>query len=374
MPYDSNPGDSGNLSSGVADKGPSSRFADLTQRARDVLEAVVNTYVATGAPVGSKWLAERLGSGLSSATIRHVMAGLEERGLLQAPHVSAGRLPTEAGVRFFVEGLLEVGALGEEDKNCLEAQCAGAGQSLPQRLAQATKALAGLSSHAGLVLAPKLDRPLQKIEFVGLDSTRVLVVLVTADGLVENRILSLPQGVDAEALVNAGAYLNRRLVGRRLSEARGEVEESLRRDRTELDSLTRRLVEEGLAVWAGAQDRPQLLVRGQARLLRDMTALEDVERIQSLMDALETGEAASRLVRAVAEAEGVQIYVGSATPLFDHAGCSVIVAPYHDKDRRVIGAVGVLGPLRMDYARVIPLVDFTARVIARALEGGTAPL
>ncbi len=339
---------------------------DLNQRSRAILKFVVDAYMATGEPVGSRAIAERLGMTLSAASIRSVMAELENQGLLHAPHISAGRVPTDTGLRFFVEGMLELGDLGADEKAGIEAQCAATGKNLTDVLARATDTLSGLSACAGLVLAPKTDRPLKQIEFVNLAPGRVLVVLVTADGLVENRVIEAPLGLSASTLTMAANYLNRRLVGRRLVEAQSEIEEDIRLQRAELDELAGKLVTAGLAVWSGVPSGPaQLLLRGQSRLLEDVTAVADVERIRQLFEMLETEEAMARLLAAAGQAEGVQIFIGAENNLFAHAGCSVIVAPYKNGQEQMIGAIGVIGPLRMNYARIIPMVDFTARLVGK---------
>ena len=346
-------------------------FADLNQRSRDILKYIVDAYMATGEPVGSRAMAERLGMCLSPATIRNVMADLEQQGLLHAPHISAGRVPTDLGLRFFVDGLLEIGDLGRDEKSRIEAECVAHGKNLSDVLSRATDTLAGLSACAGLVLAPKTDRPLKQIEFVALAPGRVLVVLVTADGLVENRVIDAPLGIDAGTLSLAANYLNRRIAGKRLSEAQGSIEADLRLRRAELDDLAGKLVTAGLAVWAGTAAASakggQLLIRGQARLLEDVQALADVERIRHLFEVLETEEAMANLLAASGNAEGVQIFIGAENNLFAHAGCSVIVAPYKNGQEQVIGAIGVIGPVRMNYARIVPMVDFTAKVVGRMI-------
>ncbi len=340
-------------------------FSTLNQRSRDVLKQIVDAYMSTGEPVGSRAVAERLGMTLSPASIRHVMAELEGHGLLHAPHISAGRVPTDRGLRFFVDGLLEVGDLAADEKKNIEAQCAAQGKNLADVLANATNALAGLSSCAGLVLAPKMDRPLRQIEFVNLSPGRVLVILVTEDGLVENRVIEAPLGLDAGTLTMAANYLNRQLAGRNLAEVQRDIENDMNQRRAEIDELTRKLIEAGLAVWSGQQGAGQLLIRGQARLLEDVNALADVERVRQLFDALETEEAMARLLQATQGAEGVQIFIGAENALFANAGCSVIVAPYKNRQEHVIGAIGVIGPVRMNYARIIPMVDYTAQVVGK---------
>jgi len=343
-------------------------IAELNQRSREVFRQIVDAYVTTGEPVGSRTIARRLGQTLSPATIRNVMADLEELGLLYAPHTSAGRVPTEVGLRLFVNGLLEIGALTESERETIESQCATRGRSLPEVLGEASRMLSGLSSCAGLVVAPKTDRPLRHIEFVSLGQGRALVVLVTEDGLVENRVIEVPMGVPAATLAMATNYLNARLVGRTLEEARARIALEIADQRSELDELSAKVVSAGLATWAGGSaSTGQLIIRGQARLLEDVTALSDLERIRSLFEVLETREAMARLLEETGRGDGVQIFIGSENPLFNHAGCSVVVSPYMNSKEQIIGAIGVIGPTRINYARIIPLVDYTAKVIGRLI-------
>lgn len=340
---------------------------DLNQRSRDIFRVIVDSYVASGEPVGSRTIARRLGQALSPATIRNVMADLEELGLLYAPHTSAGRIPTDAGLRLFVNGLLEIGAVGDDERGAIEAKCASAGRSVPDVLGEATAMLSGLSHCAGLVMAPKTDRALRHIEFVQLAPGRALVVLVNEDGLVENRIIEVPLGLPGSTLQIASNYLNARLNGRTLDEARQTVAGEIEEQRGELDEASRRVVEAGLATWADTTDGGQLIVRGQARLLEDVTALSDLERVRSLFEALETKEAMLRLLEATGLGDGVQIYIGAENVLFNHSGCSMVIAPFQNSREQVIGAIGVIGPTRINYARIIPLVDYTAKVVSRLL-------
>ncbi|HLJ63364.1 MAG TPA: heat-inducible transcriptional repressor HrcA [Stellaceae bacterium] len=342
-------------------------ITELNERSREIFRMIVEAYVETGEPVGSRTLARRGGLDLSPATIRNVMADLEEAELLFAPHPSAGRLPTEAGLRLFVNGLLEVGRLSEAERRAIDSRCATAGKSLAQALEEATSMLSGLSRCAGLVVAPKTERPLKHIEFVPLSPGRALVVMVTEDGIVENRLIEVPLGTPPSTLVTAGNYLNARLVGHTIDEVKAVIVADIASRRAELDELTARLVEAGLASWAGGTAQTALIVRGQANLLDDITALTDLERLRTMFDLLETKEAMVRLLEATREGEGVQIYIGSDNPLFGVAGCSMIVAPYNNSREQVVGAIGVLGPTRINYARIIPLVDYTAKVIGRLL-------
>jgi heat-inducible transcriptional repressor len=342
-------------------------ITELNERSREIFRLIVDAYVETGEPVGSRTLSRRAALDLSPATIRNVMADLEDAGLLFAPHTSAGRLPTEAGLRLFVNGLLELGGLAEEERASIDGRLVTAGKSLSQALEEASTALAGLSRCAGLVVAPKTERRAMKhIEFVPLSPGRALVVMVTEDGLVENRLIEVPLGTPPSTLVQASNYLNSRLVGQTLDEARAVIMAETESNRAQLDELTQRVVEAGLASWAGG-DGGALIVRGQAKLLEDVTALADLERLRTLFHMLETKEAMLRLLDATREGAGVQIFIGADNPLFGVAGCSMIIAPYGDSREQVVGAIGVIGPTRINYARIIPLVDYTAKVIGKLL-------
>ena len=346
---------------------PRAGLADLNERSREILRHIVDAYMESGEPVGSRTISRRLAMSLSPATIRNVMADLEEVGLLYAPHTSAGRLPTERGLSLFVSGLLELGGLSKEEREKIDGKCAAAGRSLADVLEDATTMLSGLSRCAGLVVAPKTERRLKHIEFVHLGPGRALVVMVTEDGLVENRIIDVPMGLPPASLIEATNYMSARLVGRTLGEARSGVLTELEQHRAELDTLTSKVVEAGLATWAGEKKGGALIIRGQANLLDEVTALSDLERIRALFAALETKEAMVRLLEAADLAQGVQIFIGAQNELFGLAGCSVIIAPYRNSREQIVGAVGVIGPTRINYARIIPMVDYTAQVIGRIL-------
>lgn len=339
---------------------------ELSERSREIFREIVDAYVETGEPVGSRTLSRRLSVSLSPATVRNVMSDLEEAGLLYAPHTSAGRVPTEEGMQLFVNGLLELGTLGETERGRIDEQCKANGKSVEAMLEEASSTLAGLSRCAGLVLAPKTQVALKHVEFIPLGVGRALVVLVTDDGLVENRVLELPSDVPASALVEAGNYLNARLIGRTLEDARALILGEVENKRTQLDELTQKVVAAGLATWAGGKGG-QLIVRGQSHLLEDVTVLTDLDRIRALFDALETREQLLRLLDLTNHAEGVQIFVGAQNELFSVSGCSMIVAPYTNSADRIVGAIGVIGPTRMNYARIIPMVDYTAKVIGRLI-------
>ena len=339
----------------------------LDARSAAVLREIVEQYVETGDPVGSRTLSRRLPMNLSPATIRNVMADLTDAGLLFAPHTSAGRLPTELGLRLFVDGLLQFGELAEEERETISAALAASGRSLEDTLAEASTLLSGLSDAAGLVLAPKSEGPLRHIEFVPLGPGRALVVLVNGDGHVENRVIETPAGLPPSALQQAGNYLNARLAGRPLNDLRRAVAEDLAADRTQLDELTSKVVEAGLATWTGEGRSGSLIVRGQARLLSDVTQIERLSAIQVLFERLETQETMLRLLDLAERSDGVRIFIGAESGLFGLSGVSMVVAPARNTAHRIVGAIGVIGPTRINYGRIIPVVDYTARVIGRLL-------
>jgi heat-inducible transcriptional repressor len=351
-------------------------IVELNARSRQVFRRIVDTYLQTGEPVGSRTLSRRLEEQLSPATIRNVMADLEDAGLLMAPHTSAGRMPTEAGLRLYVDGLLEVGSIGEEERSRIDAQTAGSGRSIEGVLADASAALSGLSRYAGLVAAPLIDRPFRHIEFVPLSPGRALAVVVTDNGMVENRVIELPLGMSVSTLVEAGNYLTSRLAGRSFVDAKTLIQQEMEEQRSQLDELTQKVVAAGLATWSadGSAERDGgiLIVRGQANLLDDVTNLVDLERIRMLFELLETKQSLLRLIDLAQAGKGVQIFIGSKNELFGLSGCSMVIAPYRaggddGRSSSVVGAIGVIGPARMNYARIIPMVDYTAQVVSRLL-------
>jgi heat-inducible transcriptional repressor len=345
-------------------------LAQLNERSRDIFRQIVESYLATGEPVGSRNVSRLISVPLSPASVRNVMQDLEQLGLIYAPHTSAGRLPTEMGLRFFVDALMQIGDLSERDRHSIEGQVAAAGKSVESVLNEVPVLLSGLTHAAGVVLTAKSNLRLKHIEFVRLEPERALVVLVGEDSQVENRILNLPIGLPTSALTEASNFLNARLRGKTLAEARVELEKALEAARAELDQLTQRIVADGLASWSGGDsDDRKLIVRGHANLLDDLRALEDLERVRHLFDDLETKRGVIDLLGRAERAEGVRIFIGSENKLFSLSGSSTIVAPYHDSTGRIVGVIGVIGPTRLNYARVIPTVDYTAKVVSRLLAG-----
>ena len=345
----------------------STGFVDLSERAREIFKRLVDSYLETGEPVGSRSLSRLLPTSLSPASVRNVMQELEELGLIFSPHTSAGRLPTHLGLRFFVDALLELGDLPEGERRRIDSEvlAAARGQSIDTVLSEATSLLSGLTRGAGVVVTSKSNAQLKQIEFVRLDDGRALAVLVAGDGSIENRVVAIPAGLPLSALVEAGNYLNARLRGRTLAETRKEIEAERVAAETELDELAERVVDAGLASWAGLQgsDR-RLIVRGQSNLLEDLTALEDLERIRVLFNDLETKTEVIDLLHRAETGEGVRIFIGAENKLFSLSGSAMIATPFRDKDQRIVGVLGIIGPTRLNYARVVPVVDYTARAIS----------
>jgi len=309
---------------------------------------------------------------LSPASVRNVMSDLEQLGLIYAPHTSAGRLPTEIGLRFFVDALMQIGDLTEQDRKAIEAQVAASGQSksVEAVLTEASGLLSGLSRAAGVVLAAKANPRLKHIEFVPLEPERALVVLVGEDGQVENRVLKIPLGLPSSALTEAANFVNSRIRGRTLDEVKAEIETKLKEGQAELDQLTQKIVAGGLASWSGGEtDERKLIIRGQAHLLDDLKALADLERVRLLFDDLETRREVIDLLGRAQQADGVRVFIGSENKLFSLSGSSTIVAPYHDASGHIVGVLGVIGPTRLNYARIVPMVDYTAKVVSKLLGG-----
>lgn len=339
---------------------------ELTTRARDVFRLVVDAYLETGQPVGSRTLSKLATLNLSPASIRNVMQDLEEFGLLASPHTSAGRLPTEQGLRLFVDGMMQVAEPSAEDRAQIEASLAEGGP-IESALAHATAALSGLSACAGLVLVPKHERVLKQVAFVPMSDEQALVVLVAADGTVENRVIAIPPGLQPSTLVEAGNYVSAMLAGLTLAEAQARVRRELEAERIAIDRAAADLVSRGLAIWSvDGADRPVLIVRGQANLL-DESAVGDLDRVRLLLDELETKQDIAHLLDSAREGSATRIFIGSENKLFSLSGSSVIAAPYHGSDGRVVGVVGVIGPTRLNYARIVPMVDFTAQSLSRLI-------
>jgi len=338
----------------------------LNARSQDIFKKIVERYLETGTPVGSRDLSRLLSVGLSPASVRNVMADLEDLGLIAAPHTSAGRQPTQQGLRFFVDAMLEVGAVNEIERNQIARQIEGQTGKLEDLLTEASSLLSGLSHGAGVVIAAKADMVLKHIEFVRLDAGQAMAILVGQDGTVENRVVALPPGLTSSALTQASNYLANIAVGKTLAETRAVVRAQRAERVAELDELTQKLVDTGLATLSegSAQQAPTVIVRGRSNLLNDAMESEELNRMRKLFDELERQEGLIELLGDADKAEGVRIFIGSENKLFSLSGSSVILSPYKDANEKVIGVLGVIGPTRLNYARIVPVVDYTAQAIS----------
>ncbi|MBX9861033.1 MAG: heat-inducible transcriptional repressor HrcA [Sphingomonas sp.] len=344
-----------------------SPILELNDRARDVFRIVVESYLDSGAPIGSRTISKLSGLNLSPASIRNVMQDLEELGLLAAPHTSAGRMPTDTGLRLFVDGMMHALEPSIEERAAIEARLAQAGP-VEEAIAATTATLSGLSACAGLVFVPKREVVVRQLAFVPLSAQQALAVLVAEDGSVENRVVELPPGTSASALTEAANYVSAMLSGLTLAEARARLDREIAAERAALDGAARALIEAGLAVWSEDSDRrPVLIVRGQGRLI-DAAAAADLDRVRDLLDDLEGKQEIAHLLDRAREGDATRIFIGAENNLFALSGSSVIARPFHGLDGRVVGVVGVIGPTRLNYARIVPMVDFTAATLARLMQ------
>ncbi|MBK5947266.1 heat-inducible transcriptional repressor HrcA [Rhodobacter veldkampii DSM 11550] len=342
-------------------------LSDLNDRSREVFRRVVEGYLDTGDPVGSRTLTRTLSEKVSAATIRNVMQDLEYMGLLDSPHISAGRVPTQLGLRMFVDGLMEVGEVATADREKIDATMGVNEPDVDTLLDRVGAVLSGVTRGASLVLTPKHEAPIRHIEFVSLAQDRALVVLVFADGQVENRLFTPPLGQTPSSMREAGNFLNALAEGRTLSELRAQIGHEIAARRQELDTLARDLVESGLALWQDAGERHErLIVRGRSNLIGSEA---DLDRIRTLFDDLERKRDIAEFLELTEQGDGVRIFIGSENKLFSLSGSSLVVSPYMNADRKIIGAVGVIGPTRLNYGRIVPIVDYTAQLVGRMLSG-----
>ncbi len=348
-----------------------SGVAGLDQRSREIFRRLVDTYLETGEPVGSRSISKSLPSGLSPASIRNVMMDLEDSGLIYSPHTSAGRMPTEMGLRFFVDSLLEVGSVTENERNIIDAQIKASNR--PRRfedvLGEASMMLSGLSQCAGVVMSPKMSIRLKHIEFVNLSPGRALVILVGEDGSVENRVIDVPAGLPASIFMRATNYLSAAAQGRTIDEVQKIISQEVKKLHSELDEVSARLVETGLAVWTGGVefDARSLIVKGQANLLENTTATADLDRMRKLFEDIENKRELVDLLGLAERAEGVRIFIGSENKLFSMSGSSLIAAPFRNDEDKIVGVLGIIGPTRLNYARIIPMVDYTAKMVGKLI-------
>ena len=342
-------------------------YLKLNERSRQILKQLVDYYLETGEPIGSETLSKRMGLKISSSSIRSIMSELQQEGLLYAPHHSSGRVPTDRGMRLFVDGLLEIGRLDESEKNSIESQCKSKGSSYNQVLEKASETLSGLSSCAGLVVAPKYQNKIGNIDFLDLKNGQIMAILVSENGLVENRIFLSNSNYQQFNLLEATNYLNDKLKGKTIENAKKEIIEEINNHKSELHLLSQKLVKTGIAEISPSAENPYIFLHGQSSLLNNEIIKGDLDKLKFLFDKIDNKKNFLELVENTSKADGVKIFIGSENNLFNHTGLSVIMAPYKNNQQKVIGAIGVIGPMRINYSRIVPIVDFTSKLIGEII-------
>ena len=342
-----------------------SQIFDLDQRSKKIFSLIVDDFLKDGKPVGSRKLSFKMSEKLSPASVRNVMSDLQDAGLLSADHISAGRIPTDLGLRFFVDGILQVGTLNNSECSEIKKIVNENAQNVDQMCNEAGKLLSGLLDCAGIVLAPKIEGTLKHIEFVPVDSEKALVILITEAGIIENRIIKIPKGLPSSILIEISNYLNSIIKGRTLKESKKIISEEIKNDKMLIDNVTRKLIDQGIACWDNATKKNNLIITGTSKLLEDVKAMEELEDIRILIEKLENKKNLMGIISETQEAEGLQIFIGSENNLFGLTDCSTIISPFRNNEKEIIGAIGVIGPMRINYAKIIPVVDYTAKLIGK---------
>jgi len=342
-------------------------YLELSDRSKIILKSVIETYLKTGEPAGSKTILKKIGIGLSSSSIRSILADLQKEGLLYAPHVSAGRLPTDKGMRFFVNGLLEFGRLSRNEQENIKNQCQSKGSSFEEVLNEASKTISGLSNCAGIVVAPKFQNKIKHIEFIRLNANQIMSIIASENGLVENRILDSQTTYNDSTLKQVSNYLNSKFVGKTIDQIKIIISEEIKNSKNQLDSIGTKLVKEGIIEIVPSSEVPYIFLHGQSSLLGDEIVSKDLDQIRSLFDDIENKSNFLNIIENTSKGQGVQIFIGSQNFLFKHSGLSMVMAPYKNKEQKIIGAIGVVGPMRLNYAKIVPLVDYTSKIVGRIL-------
>ena len=342
-------------------------YLELSERSKQILKGVIESYLETGDPTGSETILRKVGINISPASIRSILANLQKEGLLYSPHASAGRLPTDKGMRFFVDGLLEFGRLTKNEKENIKNQCQSRGSSFEEVLNEASKTISGLSSCAGIVVAPKFQNKIKHIEFIKINANQIISVIASENGLVENRIIKTDSNYSDTTLREVSNYLNSRFSGKTIDEIKNNIQEAINASKSKLDTLSARLVQEGIVEIAPNTETPYIFLNGQSSLLEDEIVSKDLDQIRNLFDDIENKSNFLDILNNTSKGQGVQIFIGSQNFLFKHSGLSMVMAPYKNKEQKIIGAIGVVGPTRLDYAKIVPLVDYTSKIIGRML-------
>ena len=340
----------------------------LDQRNTEIFSRLVESYLYSGSPVGSRAISRNLSTKISPATVRNVMQDLERLGLLESPHISAGRIPTLMGLRLFVDEFLEIGEIEPEDKKQFSRIGSTEDENLNNSLDRIGSLLSRLTQSASLVLMPKKESTIKHVQFLNLTNESALVVLVMADGTVENRVFSTPMGLTSSTLTEAANYVNSVLDGKSITEIKGLISKDILKQKSKLDELTTELVERGLAFWDKPGDQQErLIVRGRSNLLENDEGTVDFEQVRHLFDDLERKKEISNILELIEEGQGVKIFIGSENKLFSLSGSTLVAAPYINSEGNIVGALGVIGPTRLNYGRIVPIVDYTAQLVGKLI-------
>ena len=342
-------------------------YLELSDRSKNILKNVIESYLETGEPTGSETILKNIGIDLSSSSIRSILANLQEEGLLYAPHISSGRLPTDKGMRFFVDGLLEFGRLSRNEKENIKNQCQSKGSSFQEVLNEASKTISGLSNCAGIVVAPKFLNKIKHIEFIRLNSNQIMSIIASENGLVENRILDSKHNYNDSTLKQASNYLNSKFVDKTIDQIKTIISKEIKNTKSKLDSLATKLVNEGIIEIVPNLETPYIFLHGQSSLLEEEVISKDLDQIRNLFDDIENKSNFLNVIENTSKGQGVQIFIGSQNFLFKHSGLSMVMAPYKNNEQKIIGAIGVVGPMRLNYAKIVPLVDYTSKIVGRML-------
>ena len=343
-------------------------YEELNDRSKLIFKSVVDTYLKTGAPSGSETILKKAGLNLSSSSIRAILSSLQKEGLLYAPHTSAGRMPTDKGMRFFVDGLLEFGRVSKADKESIKQQCITKGKSYQEVLNEASKAISGLSNYAGIVIAPKFQKKLKHIEFIRLNKTQLMSILAYENGEVENRIIEDNGKYNSSELLQTSNYLSSKFQNKNLEQIKKLIENEIINSQSNLEVLSSKLVEQGVLEIKPNMKNPYIFLHGQSNLLKDDIVSKDLDQIRDLFDEIEKKTTFVNILENAGSAKGVQIFIGSKNFLFKHSGLSMVMAPYKNKEQEIIGTIGVVGPTRLNYAKIVPLVDYTSKIIGKVID------
>ena len=342
-------------------------YLEISNKSKKIFKSVIELYLETGEPVGSDTLSKKLGINISASSIRSIMANLQKEGLLFAPHVSAGRLPTDKGMRYFVDGLLEFGRLSKTERQTIRGQCQAKGTSIEETLDEASKTLSGLSKCAGFVVAPKYQTKIKHIEFIRLSTNQIMSIVANENGVVENRILDSKNNYNENTLRQVSNYLNSKFKGKTIDQIKNIISKEIKHSKIELNAISQNLIQEGIIELVPNSETPYIFLHGQSSLLSDNIISKDLDRMRNIFDDIENKSKFLNILESTNQAKGVQIFIGAQNFLFNHSGLSMIMAPYINNEKKIIGAIGVLGPMRINYARIVPLVDYTSKIVGKIL-------